>query len=299
MRNNDKLGRDVFFIIIFLVLALIVVYFLAYKDFDLGQMQGAISTAKSKYIKISFAGSSGTGSIQRSPLGSNCTFTKTTNKCYYPAGTTVTLTAVPDNDSSFNNWTGACNGTNPICTLKVSKSVSVKAVFNVNSIKGMSKITVSARGPGRIESNSTWIGIDCPGKCEGFANSQMGQVILTANPKSGSVFVKWVGDCKTIRSNTCNLGLVSQDKYAAATFCSNECNKNGERRCSSTNTYQICQTDPSMNRKCLVWSKQKTCGSGTGQTNCGYGRCTSKQKPQWYCSDNNCTYTCSTSSNCK
>ena len=39
---------------------------------------------------------------------------------HYPAGTIVTLTAAPHLDSGFVRWTGACDGTSPVCVLTVT-----------------------------------------------------------------------------------------------------------------------------------------------------------------------------------
>lgn len=50
----------------------------------------------------------------------------------YPPGTQVTLTATPDDDSTFDGWGGACSGTGP-CTLTVGESQAVTALFDDNS----------------------------------------------------------------------------------------------------------------------------------------------------------------------
>ena len=45
-------------------------------------------------------------------------------------GTAVTLTAIPPDGKQFVNWSGACSGTNPVCTIAISKDTSVQAVFS-------------------------------------------------------------------------------------------------------------------------------------------------------------------------
>ncbi len=45
----------------------------------------------------------------------------------YPANTNITLTATPDNDASFQNFTGACSG--QICNLQLTDDQQVGAIF--------------------------------------------------------------------------------------------------------------------------------------------------------------------------
>jgi hypothetical protein len=45
-------------------------------------------------------------------------------------GTVVTLTAIPPAGKTFANWSGACSGADPTCTLTISSDTSVKANFN-------------------------------------------------------------------------------------------------------------------------------------------------------------------------
>ncbi|HYW73781.1 MAG TPA: hypothetical protein VE961_22355, partial [Pyrinomonadaceae bacterium] len=48
----------------------------------------------------------------------------------FSQGTTVTLTATPAAGKLFVNWSGACSGTSPTCTLTIDKNTSVQAVFS-------------------------------------------------------------------------------------------------------------------------------------------------------------------------
>jgi hypothetical protein len=47
-----------------------------------------------------------------------------------PKGTVVRLTATPEPGVIFVNWSGACVGTVPVCTVALSGSKSVTANFN-------------------------------------------------------------------------------------------------------------------------------------------------------------------------
>jgi hypothetical protein len=48
----------------------------------------------------------------------------------FAANGSVTLTATPPAGKTFANWGGACSGTALTCTLTLTKSTSVQAVFN-------------------------------------------------------------------------------------------------------------------------------------------------------------------------
>jgi hypothetical protein len=45
------------------------------------------------------------------------------------AGTAVTLTAAPDAAFLFVNWSGACTGNAPTCTVTVNANVTAQANF--------------------------------------------------------------------------------------------------------------------------------------------------------------------------
>lgn len=55
--------------------------------------------------------------------GSNCS-------AKFTDGTAVTLTATPPDGKTFVNWSGACSGTAPTCTLTINRDTSVQAVFS-------------------------------------------------------------------------------------------------------------------------------------------------------------------------
>jgi len=68
---------------------------------------------------------SGRGTVTRSPSAPT-----------FPAGTVVTLTAVPGWSSAFSGWSGACTGTSTTCTLTMTSDTSVTATFNAQWIWG-------------------------------------------------------------------------------------------------------------------------------------------------------------------
>ena len=48
----------------------------------------------------------------------------------FTQGATVTLTATPPAGKLFVNWSGACSGTSPTCTLTIGQNTSVQAIFS-------------------------------------------------------------------------------------------------------------------------------------------------------------------------
>ncbi len=76
-------------------------------------------------------GRSNSGTVSASPngidralsCGSNCS-------AKFADGTQVTLTATPSAGKAFVNWSGACSGTSPVCTLTITANTSVQAVFS-------------------------------------------------------------------------------------------------------------------------------------------------------------------------
>ena len=69
---------------------------------------------------------SGAGTVTSSPAGLECGATCTAP---FAAGSTVTLTAEPDSASAFAGWSGACSGSNPVCSFSVTSPADVVATF--------------------------------------------------------------------------------------------------------------------------------------------------------------------------
>ncbi|MEM4364120.1 MAG: LamG-like jellyroll fold domain-containing protein, partial [Candidatus Diapherotrites archaeon] len=69
----------------------------------------------------------GNGTITSNPPGINCGNDCTEN---YQQNTTITLTATPEQNSIFDSWTGACTGTNNVCTITMNNNKTTIATFN-------------------------------------------------------------------------------------------------------------------------------------------------------------------------
>jgi plastocyanin len=70
---------------------------------------------------------SGTGTVTSTPGGIAC---GTACAGSFAAGTVVTLTAAPDDGSTFGGWTGACTGSSPTCTVTLSAAADATATFS-------------------------------------------------------------------------------------------------------------------------------------------------------------------------
>lgn len=89
-------------------------------------------------------------------------------------------------------------------------------------------------------------------------------------------------------------GKVCQEgSCVSSPSCQDGCFTEGEKRCSDHYHYQICGNYDW--DSCLEWSSPSSC---SGNSYCGYGRCSNDQRPQWYCSGGNCYYNCEYSSSC-
>ncbi|MGH8102966.1 MAG: InlB B-repeat-containing protein, partial [bacterium] len=140
-----------------------------------------------KYFQVSVSKSgAGEGTVTSSPAGINCG-----SRCSAgsPAGTTLTLTAVPNGVSTFGGWSGTCAGIGN-CVFQIDTTKEATANFGLLNFS----LIVSKFGNGTVATNPG--GIDCGTDCaETFAGGT--QVQLIALPDSGWQFAGWSGnsDC--------------------------------------------------------------------------------------------------------
>ncbi|MCX7557159.1 S8 family serine peptidase [Xanthomonadaceae bacterium JHOS43] len=71
----------------------------------------------------------GQGNVTSSPARINCGSSGVACSARFNAGGSATLTAVPAAGHTFAGWSGACTGTNPICTLTMNRGHAAHAVF--------------------------------------------------------------------------------------------------------------------------------------------------------------------------
>jgi uncharacterized repeat protein (TIGR02543 family) len=113
----------------------------------------------------------------------------------FAVGTSITYTAIPDDYSLFAGWSGACSGTDPSCTLKITKDLSIGAKFNLKVFNlaltiGGGKGSVSASPLPNGYSNAK-----CSSGTCNYPYNALTNVKLTAVPSPGYKFAGWSGAC--------------------------------------------------------------------------------------------------------
>ncbi|MBL8620527.1 MAG: hypothetical protein JNK64_04460 [Myxococcales bacterium] len=147
----------------------------------------------------------GTGTVTSSPAGISCGADCTES---YNSGTTVTLTAVAANGSTFSGWSGAgCSGIGA-CTVLMTAARSVTATFALSQFP----LTVTRAGTGVGTVTSSPAGISCGADCS--ENYNFGTaVVLTAAANSGSTFAGWSGACTG--TGTCTVTIAAATSVTA------------------------------------------------------------------------------------
>jgi hypothetical protein len=133
----------------------------------------------------------GGGTIGSDVPGINCGLTCSAN---YLSGTTVTLSAVPDANSTFTGWSGeGCSGTGS-CVVTMTQARGVTATFTLVP----RALTVHVEGQGSMTDNPGPINCAGPepdtGTC-GASYQHGTDVQLVAFPAANWSFTGWSGDC--------------------------------------------------------------------------------------------------------
>jgi hypothetical protein len=126
----------------------------------------------------------GTVSGDQITCGPICTEPVTRSSSSNP---TITLTAVPDSNSVFSGWSGACSGTSSTCTVTMSGAQTVNAQFDSVGVP----LTVTARvfGPGSGTLVSSPAGIHCTAPCTQSVSVPVGSTVTLTS--TGSPLVSW------------------------------------------------------------------------------------------------------------
>jgi hypothetical protein len=144
------------------------------------QPVGPPAPAVQHLLSVTRAGS-GDGSVGSNPAGISC---GTDCSEAYDQGTTVALTRLPDANSVFTGWSGACTGTG-FCVVTMDAARSVTANF-----AALHALTVSVSGSGSGTVGLSPDGIACGGACSKYPQGT--QVTATANwSPATTVFVGW------------------------------------------------------------------------------------------------------------
>ncbi|MDF0644365.1 MAG: S8 family serine peptidase [Nitrospira sp.] len=153
-------------------------------------------------LTINKAGS-GSGTVRSNPVAINC---GTTCSTQFNEGTSVTLTAVATDGSTFAGWTGGgCSGTG-VCS--VNAEATVTATFTKPFTLTINK---AGSGSGTVRSNP--VAINCGATCSTQFNEGT-SVTLTAVATDGSTFAGWTGGgCSSM-----GICSVNADATVTATF---------------------------------------------------------------------------------
>jgi hypothetical protein len=111
---------------------------------------GTLSIAGTSFTVTQGGISQYTLSVDKSGAGSGFVSTIPASTVFNQ-GTGVTLTATPDNSSSFAGWSGGCAGNSSTCALTMNANISVTATFILKTIT----ITASAGANGSITPQGT------------------------------------------------------------------------------------------------------------------------------------------------
>ncbi|HKG95733.1 MAG TPA: hypothetical protein VKA84_27735 [Gemmatimonadaceae bacterium] len=158
-------------------------------------------------------GGSGTGRVASAPGGIDCG-----NDCaeQFVHGTTVALTALPDEGSTFTGWTGDCVGTAPGTLVTLDADRGCTALFDRVSFR----LTAARAGAGAGSVVSTPAGIECGSVCSApYAPGT--PVTLVATPAQGSAFTGWSGSCSgsaPAAAVTMNADLACTAEFNVATY---------------------------------------------------------------------------------
>lgn len=143
----------------------------------------------------------GQGTVTSTPAGIKCPGTCAAS---FSENTRVTLTATPDANYLFGNWSGACSG--QTCTVTIKAATTIAASFIAEE-----GVNVSINGGGgSVTSNPP--GINCPAKSCSAVFPDNTQVTLTETPGTSSYFNGWTGCSGT---TTCSLTVTAAENVIA------------------------------------------------------------------------------------
>lgn len=161
-------------------------------------------------LTVSKAGD-GTGTVTSNPAGINCGGICTAKFTV----STVTLTASAASGSTLFNWSNACSGTNPVCTVTLDAAATAAADFRTNK---QLRVLFPVQPAGRVTSAPA--GILCNPTCQ-FLFKHGLSVNLTPQAMNGASFLGWTGACSG--TGACTVAMTAA-RDVNARF---QCNKGG------------------------------------------------------------------------
>ncbi len=162
-------------------------------------------TSAARTLEVTRTGA-GVGAVSSSPAGIACPGACAAE---YDQNSQVTLTATPDQNSTFAGWSGACSGTGT-CKVTMSAAQSVSAEF---AAIPQQTLEVSVSGSGEVTSSPA--GIACGATCTEHFN-EGSTVTLTATPAPHSRFLEWQGvACDESTQRTCQVTMSHAESLTA------------------------------------------------------------------------------------
>jgi hypothetical protein len=151
----------------------------------------------------------GTGTVTSAPAGINCGATCSAS---FVSDSPVTMTATAGADSTFSGWTGCDSVSGATCTVSMTASRTVTAIFMLKRFT----LTVTKTGIGKGTVTSSPAGINCSGSGSGCSSDYVVNttVNLTATAALGSVFTGWTG-CDTPNGSSCTVALGANKSVTA------------------------------------------------------------------------------------
>lgn len=198
----------------------------------------------------------GTGTVTSNPPGIDCGSSCTGA---YLNGTYVNLIATPADDTTFQDWGGACAGFGdaPVCSITVEEAKTVTAKFSTSE----RRLTVNLAGSGNGRVASSVFGLNCYpnyGYCMGdFTRGTT--LTLSPTPDSKSVFDGWAGKC--FGYGSCQVTL-DNDTILTANFKSKPAQPS-EPNQPDKNRIRVCGTLPGYGAFAYTKTKGISCGQGT------------------------------------
>jgi hypothetical protein len=179
-----------------------------------------VTMSASKTVTATFSGGAAMATLTVSVSGNgkvigpgiNCGSGATTCSASYSQNASVTLTQVANAGATFAGWGGSCSGTGTNCTVQMTTSKTVTAIFSGATTQAALSVTVT--GSGRVFGP----GINC-----GLGNTDCSEIYTTGSsitlaetPASGASFIGWGNACSGATSS-CTI-VMDANKSLTASF---------------------------------------------------------------------------------
>ncbi len=148
------------------------------------------------------------GLITSDPGGIDC---GTTCEADFESAVPITLTVLPDPNSTFLGWGDGCTGLGNTCILNLEADTTISPTF-----AELYTVTVKKDGEATGTVTSSIPGIDCGDTCESIFPGGY-DLTLTGSPDPGAYLEGWSSECTVTEAGACDLTLDSV-KVVTATF---------------------------------------------------------------------------------